>query len=72
MIILKRSYQSDHVFKPLVISSIIKKKKRPEKKKENKRKQRNVWVKPWLNRRNELGIYNTLLTELRMEDEGEY
>ena len=25
-------------------------------------------MKPWLNRRNELGIYR----ELRMEDEGEY
>ena len=29
-------------------------------------------MKPWLNRRNELGVYNTLLRELRMEDEGEY
>ena len=29
-------------------------------------------MKPWLNRRNELGIYNTLLRELLMEDEGEY
>ena len=29
-------------------------------------------MKPWLNRRNELGIFNTLLRELGMEDEGEY
>ena len=52
----------------LVISSVIKKKKSLRK----KRKQRTVLVKPWLNRRNELGVYNTLLRELRMEDEGEY
>ena len=36
------------------------------------RKQRTVWVKLWLNRPNKLGVYNTLLRELRMEDEGEY
>ena len=52
----------------LVISSVIKKKKSLRK----KRKQRTVLVKPWLNRRNELGVYNTLLRELLMEDEGEY
>ena len=51
----------------LVISSVIKKKKSLRK----KRKQRTVWVKPLLNSRNELGVYNTLLRELHMEDEGE-
>ena len=48
----------------LVTSSVIKKKKSLR----NKRKQRTVWVKPWFNRRNELGVYNTLLRELRIED----
>ena len=52
----------------LVISSVIKKKKILRK----KTKQRTARVKPWLNRRNELGVYNTLLRELRMEDESEY
>ena len=52
----------------LVISSVIKKKKSLRK----KREQRTVWVKPWLNRRNELSVYNTLLRELRKEDEDEY
>ena len=36
----------------LVISSVIKKKKSLRK----TRKQRTVWVKPWFNRRNELGV----------------
>ena len=52
----------------LVISSVIKKKKGLRK----KRKQRTVWVKLWLNRRNKPGVYNTLSRELRMEDGGEY
>ena len=33
---------------------------------------RTVQVKHWLKRRNDLGVYNTLLRELRMEDEGEH
>ena len=50
----------------LVISSVIKKKKSLRK----KRKQMTVSIKPWLNRRNKLGVYNTLLRELRLENEG--
>ena len=38
----------------VLIAAILKKKKRNK-----KRKRRTVWVKPWLNRRNELGVYNT-------------
>ena len=40
----------------LIIANILKKRKRRGK----KRKPRTVWVKPWLTRRNELGVYNTL------------
>ena len=36
------------------------------------RKKRSVWVKPWLQRRNKLGVYHTLLQELRIEAEDEY
>ena len=31
-----------------------------------------MWVKLWLNRRNELGCYNTLMHELRTEEIEEY
>ena len=31
-----------------------------------------AWVKPWLKRREERGIYNTLVRELRTEEELEY
>ena len=40
--------------------------------KSKQRKKRSVWVKPWLQRRNKLGVYHTLLQELRMEAEEEY
>ena len=36
------------------------------------RKKCSVWVKPWLQRRNKLGVYHTLLQELRIEAEDEY
>ena len=36
------------------------------------RKKRSAWVKPWLKRREERGIYNTLVRELRLEEELEY
>ena len=37
-----------------------------------KRKSRSHWVKPWLSKRSSFGVYDTLLQELRSEDEGEY
>ena len=36
------------------------------------RKKRSTWVKPWLLRREKLGIYNTLVNELRLEEEADY
>ena len=33
-----------------------------------RRKKRTVWVRPWIARRPELGIYNRLMAELRNED----
>ena len=52
----------------LVISSVIKKKKCVRKKEKTK----NCWIKLCWNRRNEIGVYNNLLQELRLEDEGKY
>ena len=37
-----------------------------------KRKERKCWVKPWLTRRPLLGIYDTLISELRIEEEVNY
>ena len=39
---------------------------------QKKRKSRSHWVKPWLSKRSSFGVYDTLLQELRSEDEGEY
>ena len=36
--------------------------------KKKKRKKRETWVKPWLQRREEKGTYHNLLQELRVED----
>ena len=36
--------------------------------KKNKGKKRSIWVKPWLTRRDNRGIYNNLVKELRLED----
>ena len=33
---------------------------------------RTVWVKPWLTRKNKLGVDNTLVQEFQLEDEDEY
>ena len=41
-------------------------------KKNKKKRKRFVWVKPWLQRRINLGFYETLVQELRFEDESEY
>ena len=43
-----------------------------KRRKSKQRKKRSVWVKPWLQRRNKLGVYHTLLQELRMEAMEEY
>ena len=40
-------------------------------KKKKKKRKRSVWVKPWLGRRINLGLYETLVQELRFEDESE-
>ena len=42
------------------------------KKTRKSRQKRRVWVKPWLKRRQSLGVYETLLVELRLEDEYNY
>ena len=45
----------------------------PEKSKSRKKRQKGkVCVKPWLKRRKNLGFYETLLAELRLEDEYNY
>ena len=51
-----------------IVIAIICKRRRKRERKRN----RSVWVKPWLQRRNELGVDNTLLMEFRFEDEDEY
>ena len=51
----------------VLIAIVSKKRKRLRKK-----RQRSVWVKPWLSRRNELGVDSTLLREFRLEDDEEY
>ena len=35
------------------------------------KRQRSVWIKPWLTQRNELGVGNTLLEEFRLENDEE-
>ena len=51
----------------IVVAITSKKRKRKRQK-----RQRSVWVKPWLTRRNELGVGNTLLEEFRLENDEEY
>ena len=41
-------------------------------KKNKKKRKRSVWVKPWLRRRINLGVYETLVQELRLVDELKY
>ena len=40
--------------------------------KKKRRKPRTTWVKPWLQKRSQLGMYDTLLREFREEDIDEY
>lgn len=37
-----------------------------------RRTYRSVWIRDWLLRRNDLGAYETLFSELRVEDEGSF
>ena len=37
-----------------------------------KKRKRSVWIKSWLGRRINLGFYETLMKELRFEEELEY
>ena len=37
-------------------------------KRKRQRKRRSCWVKEWLNRRNSLSTYQTILSELRLKD----
>ena len=41
-------------------------------KSKKKRQKRKVWVKPWLKRKENYGVYETLLTELRLKDKFNY
>ena len=50
----------------IIVAAISKKRKRMRKK-----RLRSIWVKPWLGRRNDLGVDNTLLREFRLEDSDE-
>ena len=52
----------------LIVALVVKKWKQQK----WKRKVRSSWVKPWLKRRDELGVYSTLLQEFRFEDHIEY
>ena len=51
----------------IIVTAISKKRKRIRKK-----RLRSIWVKPWLGRRNDLGVDNTLLREFWLEDSDEY
>ena len=51
----------------IIIALLFKKKK-----KRKSRQKRNVWVKSWFKRRQSLGVYETLLAELQLEDECNY
>ena len=50
-----------------VVVAVVTKRRR-----KRKRKPRSVWVKPWLEKRSKLGVYDTLIRELRLEEEEEY
>ena len=54
----------------IIIALLWKKKKK--KKKRKSRQKRKVWVKPWLKSRQSLGVYETLLAGLQLQDECNY
>ena len=43
-----------------------------ENKSRKKRQKRNIGIKPWLKRRKNLEFYETLLADLRLQDEYDY
>ena len=51
----------------IIIALLLKRKK-----KRKSRQKKKVWVKPWLKRRQSLVVFETLLAELRLEDERNY
>ena len=57
----------DEYFAAAIIVSIISK----ELERKRQKRQRSVWVKPWLARRNELGVGNTLLEEFQLKNDEE-
>ena len=60
-------FDHEYVAAAVVVAVLNKKRKRLRKKRE-----RSVWVKPWLSIRNELRADRTLLREFRVEDDEEY
>ena len=58
---------SDEECAVAILIALLKKKR-----KRKKKRLRTAYVKPWLTRRNKLGVGNTLLQEFRLEDEDEY
>ena len=41
-------------------------------KRRQKRRERSIWVHPWIQKSTELGAYNNLIQELRLQDLGGY
>ena len=62
------STMSEELAAAAIVIVIISKRKNTER----KRKPRTVWVKPSLYKRSNFGVHDTLLSELRPEDENEY
>ena len=60
-------FDHEYVAAAVVVAVLNKKRKRLRQKRE-----RSVWVKPWLSIRNELDADRTLLPEFRVEDDEEY
>ena len=55
-----------------LIVALVNKKRKQRKQQKRKRKVWSFWVKHWLKRREELGVYSTLLQEFRFKDHVEY
>ena len=54
-----------HNVNNMVILQVLRKSRKVEKRRQ---KRRTVWVRPWLERRIELGQYTQLMEELKVED----
>ena len=59
---------SEELAAAAIAIAIISKRKNTER----KRKRRTVWLKPWLYKRPNFGVYDTLLSELRLEEGNEF